>query len=90
MKIINVNKILYSPSVKFEYIDVLGERYAQRICSPNLYVVDADPFEIEDDDKNITFTFERIEYILRDVVVNKIDYKIYLECRSWKEEIIHK
>ena len=83
-----VDEILYRPISKMCVIEVFGEKYAERIYSPNLYVVktkykfDLDRYAI------LSFEYDGILITLNEVSIKQKEDMNFLECRFWEEEVI--
>lgn len=91
---INVLEILYSPGIDVDNIipiDVFGEKYAQKVVPPNLYVVKTDSELIENSENrlvvypSIIFEKDNVIYELTNVIVKNKNDMSFLECRYWKE-----
>jgi hypothetical protein len=79
-----VNEMLFKPTSEGINSDIFGLNFMSIKFSPNVYVIRTNEDVISE---FVKFKHENIFYHLDNVQVYKNNDMIYLECRSWKEEL---
>jgi len=85
MQLITITDLIKRPSAEFIKTEIYGIGFFKRLVDPNVYVIESDDIIT---DKNISFIYNNILYVLQDIIIHRDEPKI-IECRYWKEEVIY-
>ena len=85
MQLITITDLIKKPSSDLIKTEIYGINFSKRLVDPNVYVIETDDIIT---DKNISFIYNNILYVLQDIIIHRDEPKI-IECRYWKEEVIY-